>query len=156
MPSRIRLGIRTPFGEIEVSGETTLEVLDALEKLDQEFLIDVNDRVSALLATQARDDLKGIVEVGRDGPVVVTKKRLSHYEAIGLILYSMKDHQSSSRELKTRLAASGKKVTVPARLHEMRRRGHIFKPVEKAPLYKLSTKGVKWIEEEVLAKLKKK
>jgi len=154
--ARIRLGIRTPFGEIEVSGETTMEVLDALEKLDQEFLIDVNERVSALLATQARDDLKGIVEVGRDGPVVVTKKRLSHYEAIGLILYSMKDHHSSSRELKMRLAASGKKVTVPARLHEMRKRGHIFKPVEKAPFYKLSTKGVKWIEEEVLAKLKKK
>ena len=154
--ARIRLGIRTPFGEIEVSGETTLEVLDALEKLDQEFLIDVNERVSALLATQAMDDLKGIVEVGRDGPVIVTKKKMSHYEAIGLILYSMKDHQSSSREIKRRLAASGKKVTVPARLHEMRKRGHIFKPVDRAPFYKLSTKGVKWIEEEVFSKLKKR
>jgi len=154
--ARIRLGIKTPFGEIEVSGETASDVLDALAKLDQEFLIEINERVSALLATQARDDLKGIVEVGRDGPVIVTKKKLSHYEAIGLILYITKDHLSSSRELKRRLAASGKKVTVPARLHEMRRRGHIFKPVEKAPLYKLSTKGVKWIEEEVLPKLKKK
>jgi len=28
--------------------------------------------------------------------------------------------------------------------------------VDKAPFYKLSTKGVKWIEEEVLPKLKKK
>ena len=153
--ARIRLGIKTPFGEIEVSGETPLEVLDALEKLDQEFLADINQRVSALLATQARDDLKGIVDIRRDGPVIVTKKKMSHYEAIGLILYGLKDHQSSSRELKQRLAASGKKVTVPARLHEMRKRGHIFKPVEKAPFYKLSTKGVKWIEEEVLTQLKK-
>ncbi len=154
--ARIKLGIKTPFGEIEVSGENPLEVLNALEKLDQEFFADINQRVSALLATQARDDLKGVVEIRREGPVIVTKKKMSHYEAIGLILYGIKDHQSSSRELRQRLAASGKKVTVPARLHEMRKRGHIFKPVDKAPLYKLSTKGVKWIEEEVLPQLKKK
>lgn len=153
---RIRLGIKTSFGEIEVSGESTSEVLDALEKLDPGFLAEVNERASALLATQAKDDLKGIVDIGRDGPVIVTKKKLSHYEAIGLVLYGLKDHQSSSRELRRLLAASGKKVTVPARLHEMRKRGHIFKPVDKAPFYKLSTKGVKWIEEEVLPQLKKK
>lgn len=153
--TKIKIGIKTTFGEIEVFGETSSEVLMALEELDSGFLADVNKAVSSLLATQARDDLKGIVEVGRDGPVIVTKKKLSHYEAIGLILYGIKDNQSSSRELKRRLAASGKKVTVPARLHEMRRRGHIFKPVEKAPYYKLSTKGVKWIEEEVIPHLKK-
>ena len=33
---------------------------------------------------------------------------------------------------------------------------HIFKPVDRAPYYKLSTKGAKWIEEEVLPPLKKK
>ena len=153
--TKIKIGIKTTFGEIEVCGDSSSEVLMALEELDSGFLADVNKAVSSLLATQARDDLKGIVEVGRDGPVIVTKKKLSHYEAIGLILYGTKDNQSSSRELKRRLAASGKKVTVPARLHEMRRRGHIFKPVEKAPFYKLSTKGVKWIEEEVIPHLKK-
>lgn len=153
--TKVKIGIKTTFGEIEVCGETSSEVLIALEELDSGFLADVNKVVSSLLATQARDDLKDIVEVGRDGPVIVTKKKLSHYEAIGLILYGTKDNQSSSRELKMRLAASGKKVTVPARLHEMRRRGHIFKPVEKAPYYKLSTKGVKWIEEEVIPHLKK-
>ncbi|MFQ6052790.1 MAG: hypothetical protein ACE5OO_00990 [Candidatus Bathyarchaeia archaeon] len=154
--ARIKLGIKTPFGEIEVSGETTSEILDALSRLDQEFVVEVNEKVSALLATQAKDELKGIVEVGRDGPIIVTKKRLSHYEAIGLILYSMRDHQASSRLITRRLVASGKKVTVPARIHEMRKRGHIFKPLDKAPFYKLSTKGAKWIEEEVLPKLKKK
>ncbi|MCW3992050.1 MAG: hypothetical protein NWE79_05030 [Candidatus Bathyarchaeota archaeon] len=154
--ARIRLGIKTAFGEIEVSGETTSEVLDALEKLDPGFIAEINKRASALLAMQAKDDLKGIIDMGRDGPVIVTKKKLSHYEAIGLILFGMRDHQLSSRDLRRRLAASGKKVTVPARLHEMRKRGHIFKPVDKAPFYKLSTKGVKWIEEEVLPKLKKK
>jgi len=152
---RIRLGIKTPFGEIEVSGEDPLEVLSALEKIDPSFIAEVNERASELLAMQAKDDLKGIIDMSRDGPVIVTKKRVSHYEAIGLVLYGVKDHQLSSRDLRRRLAASGKKVTVPARLHEMRRRGHIFKPVDKAPFYKLSTKGVKWIEEEVIPKLKK-
>ncbi|HUS78740.1 MAG TPA: hypothetical protein VM050_08775 [Patescibacteria group bacterium] len=153
---RVTVAINTPFGEIRVSGETAEEVLDALEGLDQKFVGEVNEKVSALLATQAKDDLKGIMEVSRDGPVIITREKLSHYEAIGLILYCMREHQASSREITARLSASGKKVTVPARLHEMRRRGHIFKPVDRAPYYKLSTKGVKWLEEEVVPPLKKK
>ena len=108
---RITLSINTPFGEIEVSGETPEEVLDALERLDQKFIGEVNERVSELLATQAKDDLKGVVEVGRDGPIIVTKKKLSHYACIGLILYCVRDHQASSREITRRLTASGKKVT---------------------------------------------
>jgi hypothetical protein len=154
--ARIRIGVRTSFGEIEVSGRDTSEVLEVMKSLDPAFLAEVNDRVSTLLMKQENDDLKGIVEMGRDGPVIVTKKDLSHYESIGLILYCSRDHQANSREIKRRLAASGKDVTVPARLHEMRSRGHVFKPVEKAPIYKLSTKGVKWMEEEVLPQLKKK
>lgn len=153
---RISISIKTPFGEINVYGDSSREVLDALSKLDQNFVSGVNDRVSELLATQSTDGLKGIIEVGRDGPIIVTKKKLSHYESIGLILYALKDHQASSKEIRTRLAASGKKVTVPARIHEMRKRGHIFKPVDRAPYYKLSTRGVKWIEEEILTSLKKK
>lgn len=154
--ARITCAIKTPFGEIRVSGESPDEVLDALQILDHVFVKEINEKVSDILTTQAKDDLKGVVEVGRDGPIIVTKKKLSHYECIGLVLYSMRDHQSSSRGISRRLSASGKKVTVPARLHEMRKRGHIFKPVDKAPYYKLSTKGVKWIEEEVIPPLTKK
>lgn len=154
--ARITLAIKTPFGEIRVSGDSPEEVLDALQGLDQVFVKEVNERVSDILATQAKDELKGIVEEGRDGPIIVTKKKLSHYACIGLILYALREHQSSSREITKRLAASGKKVTVPARLHEMRKRGHIFKPVDRAPYYKLTTRGVKWIEEEILPPLKKK
>jgi hypothetical protein len=153
--ARITCAIKTPFGEIRVSGESPDEVLDALQNIDQVFVKEVNEKVSDILTTQAKDDLKGLVEVGRDGPIIVTKKKLSHYECIGLVLYSVRDHQSSSRGISKRLSASGKKVTVPARLHEMRKRGHIFKPVDKAPYYKLTTKGVKWIEEDVIPPLKK-
>lgn len=154
--ARIVLAIRTPFGEIRVCGESPSEILETLDELDQEFVAEVNEKISTFLTSQAKDDLKGIVEIRKDGPVLVTKKKLSHYACIGLILYCTREHQSSSREISKRLTASGKKVTVPARLHEMRRRGHIFKPVDRAPFYKLSAKGVKWIEEEVLPPLKKK
>jgi hypothetical protein len=154
--ARITCAIKTPFGEIRVSGESPEEVLDALQDIDQVFVKEVNEKVSDILTTQAKDDLKGLVEMGRDGPIIVTKEKLSHYECIGLVLYSTRDHQSSSRGISKRLSASGKKVTVPARLHEMRKRGHIFKPVDKAPYYKLTTKGVKWIEEDVIPPLKKK
>jgi hypothetical protein len=151
----ITIAVKTPFGEIRISGKTPHEVIETLESLDQLFVSRVNDRVSDLLMSQAKDNLKGIVEIGRDGPIIVTKKKLSHYEAIGLILYGLKDHQASSRQVRKRLTASGKKVTVPARIHEMRKRGHIFKPVDKAPYYKLSIKGIKWIEDEVLPPLQK-
>ncbi len=59
--ARISLAIKTPFGEINVSGDTTKEVLEALSKLDQDFVSEVNDRVSELLVTQAKDDLKGVI-----------------------------------------------------------------------------------------------
>jgi len=150
---RLRLSIETPFGEIQVSGESPEEVLEALGWLDRDFVVEVNSRVSSLMAEQARNVLEGIVDVRRDGPVIVTRDDMSHYEAIGLILYAYKDHEASSRMIKERLSASGKKVTVPARLNEMRKRGHIFKPNSREPIYKLSTQGVRWIEEEVLPKL---
>jgi len=153
--ARITLAIKTPFGEIRVSGESPEEVLLALDGLDQDFMSGISMRVSDLLVSQAKDNLKGVVEVGSDGPIIVYKDKLSHYASIGLILYALRDHQASSRDITKRLAASGKKVTVPARLHEMRGRGHIFKPVDRAPYHKLTTKGVKWIEEEVLPPLKK-
>jgi hypothetical protein len=152
---KITISIKTPFGEISVSGNSPQEVLGALQSLDQPFMGQLNEKVSDMITSQAKDDLKGIVEVGRDGPIIVTKKKLSHYAAIGLILYSLKDHQASSRLIVKRLTASGKKVTVPARLHEMRQRGHVFKPVDRAPYYKLTTKGIKWIEEEIPQLLKK-
>ena len=55
--ARITLAVKTPFGEINVSGDSPEEVLDTLAKLDQDFVTEVNDRVAALLVTQAKDDL---------------------------------------------------------------------------------------------------
>ncbi|MFP3951605.1 MAG: hypothetical protein ACLFVP_05655 [Candidatus Bathyarchaeia archaeon] len=149
----IELRIETDFGNIVVSGEDRAEVLELVESLDELFMEEVNQRVSALIARQARNKLSGLVRMTDSGPVITTMHEMTHYEAVGLILYSLKDNQASSRDVIERLNASGKKVSVHARIHEMRKRGHVFKP-GKAPVYKLSSDGVRWMEEEVIPKLK--
>ena len=154
MPA-IKVSVKTPFGEIMVSGESPGELLEALGWLNKDFVAEVNDKVSNIIVKQSQDHLKGVIDMRRDGPVIVAPNDMSHYESIGLILYCMKDYQASSKEIKDSLNQSGKKVTVPARLHEMRKRGHIFKPMSKGSTYKLSVKGVKWMEEEVIPSIKK-
>ena len=58
---RITLAIRTPFGEIRVSGENPSEVMDSLAGLDQKFIGEVNERITTLLATQANQPTGDIV-----------------------------------------------------------------------------------------------
>lgn len=153
--ARFKLNIKTQFCELEIGGESTSEILEALRSLDKGFLEEAKEIVSSIMETSIDDDLRGIVEVRHDGPLIITKKDLSHYEAIGVILYCSKDHQATSKQIKDRLAASGKKVTVPARLNEMVKKGLVFKPEERGSSYKLSTKGLKWMEEEVLPRLRR-
>jgi len=150
---RLKVRVRTGYGELEVSGESPEEVLQGLGWLTGEFVAAVQGRVAEVAAAEAEDVLKGIVRVGRDGPTIVTREELSHYEAVGLIMYAMRNHEATGKEIRERLASSGKKITVAARLHEMRRRGHVFQPEGKGSEYRLTMKGVRWVEEEVLPRL---
>jgi len=150
---RLRVTIKTSYGAMEVSGESPEEVLEGLGWLTYELISQINERASETAAFEAEDSLKGIIRVDREGPTIVSREELSHYEAIGLILYAMKNFEAASKQIRERLVSSGKKVTVAARLHEMRNRGHVFKPEKKGSMYKLTSKGVKWIEDDVLARL---
>jgi len=147
---RLRVRVRTGFGEIEVSGESPGEVLEGLGWLTPEFVAGVSGRVSELAAAEAEDNLKGIVRMSRDGPTIVTREELSHYESVGLVMYAMKNHEATGKMIRDRLASSGKSITVAARLHEMRQRGHVFQPDGKGSEYRLTERGVRWVEEEVL------
>jgi hypothetical protein len=149
----IKINIKTKFGRLEIAGNTPEEVLDTLVSINEGFIIDVDNKISEIIAIQSKDKLKDIVRVTNQGAIIVTQKEITHYEAIGLILYSMKNYQSSSRVIGERLIASGKDVSVAARIHEMRKRGLIFKP-GKEPVYKLTSKGLKWLEDEVIPDLK--
>ena len=152
---KLQLNIETDYGTLTVSGDTQEEILDALSLLTDEFLDEISDKLSVLDLKQTEDRLRNIVRIGQNGPVIVTRAEISHYEAIGLVLYSMKNQEATSKKIRERLEASGKDVIVAARLNEMRKRGHVFKPSGKGSEYRLTSKGMAWVDNEVVEKIKK-
>ncbi len=153
---RIILTVKTQFGDLQVSGESPEELLSALDWLTQEYVTQLNDRVSGIVSKQSLDHLKGIVQMRQDGPILVCKEEISHYEAIGLLLYAVKGYQATNKELRNMLNESGRRVVVPARLHEMVKKGILFRPEGRGSIYKLTAKGVNWVEREVLPPIREK
>jgi len=151
---KIRARIKTGFGELEVEGETAQELLEALKGLSPEFVGEVGGVVSSRVVAPVRARLEGVVELTTEGPVVTTRERLSHYEAIGLILYACEKKLSSAGQIGRLLESSGIRSMVPARLNEMTKRRLVFKPDPARPEVKLTMQGEKWIEDEVLPRLR--
>jgi len=152
---RIEARIKTPFGEVVIEGENPQEILDMLGIIPEGFVEKLNDFVSNKL-TQTGAQLKGIIEPTTEGPVIVTREKLTHYEAVGLILYASEEKKSTAAQVTKLLDSSGINAMVPARLNEMTKRGQIFKPDPNKPEFKLTIQGDKWVEEEVLTKLRGK
>jgi hypothetical protein len=153
---RVKARIKTQFGEIVVEGESPQEVLSQLESFPEDFVENVAGLVSSRLVSSATVQLKGVVEFTTEGPVIVTRESLTHYEAIGLTLYASEERKSTAAQIQRLLESSGIKCMVPARLNEMTKRGQVFKPDPKRPEFKLTVQGEKWIEDEVLARLRGK
>jgi hypothetical protein len=150
---KFRARFKTGFGELEVEGESAKELLDALKAVTPEFV----DEVSAVVASKVapvKAGLQGIVELTTEGPVVTTREKLSHYEAIALVVYASDKKTSTATKIGDLLKSSGIKSMVPARLNEMTKRGLVFKPDPSRPEFKLTMQGEKWIEDEVLPRLK--
>jgi len=126
-----------------------------LEAFPEDFLEKVSSFVSQRLMPSGAQ-LKGIVEFSTEGPVVVTRENLTHYEAIGLTLYASEDKKNTAAQITKLLESSGIKCMVPARLNEMTKRGQVFKPDPNRPEFKLTMQGERWIEDEVLARLRGK
>ncbi len=154
--ARIRVRIKTGFGEIEVEGESARELLDALKSITPEFVDEVSDLISSRVVASGRVGLEGVVEITTEGPVVTSREKLSHYEAIGLILFASERRTSTASKVSDLLKSSGIKSMVPARLNEMTKRGLVFKPDPARPEFRLTVQGEKWIEDEVLPRLKGK
>ena len=152
---RIEARIKTPFGEVVIEGENPKEILSVLENMPENFIEKLSDVVSNKL-TPSGAQLKGIVELTTEGPVIVTREKLTHYEAVGLILYASQDKTNTAAQITKLLESSGIKSMVPARLNEMTKRGQVFKPDPNKPDFKLTIQGEKWIEEEVITKLRGK
>ena len=152
---RIEARIKTPFGEVVIEGDTPEEILSMLENMPADFVGKLSDFVSSRLIPSGAQ-LKGIVETTTEGPVIVTGEDLTHYEAVGLILYASEDRKNTAAQVTRLLESSGIKSMVPARLNEMTKRGQVFKPDPNKPEFKLTIQGEKWIEDEVIAKLRGK
>lgn len=152
--AKIRARIKTGFGEIEVEGESNQELVEALKTITPEFVSEVSGLVSSKVTGSAKAGLIGIVELTTEGPIVTTREKLSHYEAIGLILFATERRTSTATKIADLLKSSGIKSMVPARLNEMTKRGLVFKPDPAKPELKLTLQGEKWIEDEVLPRLK--
>jgi len=151
--NRVEARIKTPFGEIIVEGENPQEVLKILENFPDNFMQKVSELVSSRLIPSGVQ-LKGIVESTTEGPVIVAHENLTHYEAIGLTLYASEEKKNTAAQVTKLLESSGIKCMVPARLNEMTKRGQVFKPDPNRPEFKLTIQGDRWVENEVLAKLR--
>jgi hypothetical protein len=152
---RIEARIKTPFGEVVIEGETPNDVLSILETMPEDFVEKLSDFISNRLLPSSVQ-LKGIVEATTEGPVIVTREKLTHYEAVGLVLYASEERKNTAAQVTKLLESSGIKSMVPARLNEMTKRGQVFKPDPSKPEFKLTIQGEKWVEEDVLAKLRGK
>ncbi|MBX5328694.1 MAG: hypothetical protein QHH18_07040 [Candidatus Bathyarchaeota archaeon] len=152
---KVEARIKTPFGEIVIEGENAQEVLGLLESFPQDFVEKVSDFVSNRLVPSGVQ-LKGVVEFTTEGPVIIARENLTHYKAIGLTLYASEEKKNTAAQIQKLLESSGIKCMVPARLNEMTKRGQVFKPDPSKPEFKLTVQGERWVEDEVLARLRGK
>jgi hypothetical protein len=152
---RIEARIKTQFGEVVIEGDNPQDIMDMLGSIPEGFVEKLSDFVSNRL-TLSGAQLKGIIEPTTEGPVVVTRENLTHYEAVGLVLYASEDRRNTAAQIQKLLESSGIKSMVPARLNEMTKRGQVFKPDPNKPEFKLTIQGEKWVEDEVISRLRGK
>jgi hypothetical protein len=151
---KIRVEIKTSFGQIVVEGDSAQEILETMRTMTPQFVNEISELTSVKLAPPMKAQLEGIVELTTAGPIITAREKLTHYEAVGLVLYASDKRSNTATQISQLLASSGIKCMVPARLNEMTKRGLVFKPDPAKPDWKLTTQGEKWVEEEVLTKLR--
>jgi hypothetical protein len=151
---KIRVEIKTSFGQIVVEGDSPQEILETMKTMTPRFMSEINELTSVKLAPPMKAQLEGIVELTTAGPIITVREKLTHYEAVGLVLYGSDKRSNTATQISQLLASSGIKSMVPARLNEMTKRGLVFKPDPAKPDWKLTTQGEKWIEDEILPKLR--
>jgi len=152
--TRISVRVKAGFGEVVLEGDSPQEVLDLLRQMPKDFVSEVEGLVSARLVAPTKTQLQGIVELTTGGPIITTREKLTHYEAIGLTLYASEGKTNTATQIGQLLASCGVKAMVPARLNEMTKRGLVFKPDSAKPDWRLTTQGERGVEEEVGARLR--
>lgn len=151
---KILVRVKAPFGEIVIEGDSTQEILKTLKEMQPQLVNEISSLISSNLTPSIKTQLDGIIELTTEGPIITTREKLTHYEAIGLVLFASDENIGTANYVKRLLASSGIRSMVPARLNEMTKRGIVFKPDPTRTEFKLTTQGERWIQEEVLVKLR--
>jgi hypothetical protein len=151
---KIQVRIKAGFGEVVVEGNSPQEVLDMLGAMTPRFMDEMGSLASAKLAAPVKSQLEGVVELTTEGPIITARKKLTHYEAVGLTLYASEDKTQTAAGITRLLELSGIRSQVPARLNEMAKRGLVFKPDPSKAEWRLTAQGEIWVKEEVVGKLR--
>ena len=85
---KITVRVKAPFGEVVIEDETAEEILNTLKNMPPQFVNEVSSLISANLTPSLTTLLDGIIEVTTEGPIITTREKLTHYEAIGLVLFA--------------------------------------------------------------------
>ena len=93
---KVQVRIKAPFGEIVVEGNSPQEILDTLKGMPSEFMAEISGLISGKLAPPLKAHLEGIVELTTEGPVITTREKLTHYEAIALTLYASEEKKNTA------------------------------------------------------------
>jgi len=143
---KVKLGVKRPYGDITVEGESFDEITENLKSLPQ--WIDVIDGLVQRTGTpkSKKESLKGVIEYTSDGQVItLPKERLSDKEAINLLLYAHEPNALQPKEIARLLTISGRlSAGFGARLSELRNEGLILKD---AGGYRLTANGRSLVEE---------
>src|SRR4030042_3715468 len=94
----IEARIKTSFGEVVIEGESPQEIMSLLETIPENFVEKLSDFVSNRL-TPSGAQLKGIVEPTTEGHIIVTRENLTHYEAVGLVLYASEEKKNTAAQI---------------------------------------------------------
>ncbi|MFQ6095014.1 MAG: hypothetical protein ACE5NN_02610 [Candidatus Bathyarchaeia archaeon] len=150
---KLQARIRTSFGEIVVEEDCAEDLLRTIKTLPKNFVNELEFIVSAKTGSTMRTILNTIIEFTKEGPIIVSKAKLTHYEAIGLILYASDERANTARQIDKLLEYAGIRPKTSSRLNEMAKRGVVYKPNPSEPIWRLTAQGEKWIRETVLPRV---
>ena len=169
---KIRLTVKTNFGEISVESDSVTDLRSALLSMGiSEVSIDnilqaTEQRLQTpelpipIAVAPSKPEVSGVIEYGSDGTPHITtpSDRLTAREVIGLLLYARSPNPISMSELTELVVNNWKNVEMPyvsSNLNMMK--AFVIKEGSRGSFsYKLSGSGRNWVENELLPKLKLK
>jgi len=97
---KIHVKVNAPFGEIVVEGENANEILKTLKTMPPQFMNEISSLISSNLTPSLKTQLDGVIEFTTEGPIITTREKLTHYEAIALIMFASDQNSSTAAQTK--------------------------------------------------------